>query len=106
MASGVNQDGKTPGITMPNGSAQGNSVFFSVVHQPSVFRTRLTYVETLMKSVYQAAGLDPKETGYVEAHGTGTKVGDPSTFKPIIPDMESNYTFHSRSRSITRSLWW
>jgi len=23
MASGINQDGKTPGITMPNGSAQG-----------------------------------------------------------------------------------
>jgi acyl transferase domain-containing protein len=30
-----------------------------------------------MKSVYNDAGLDPKETGYVEAHGTGTKVGDP-----------------------------
>jgi acyl transferase domain-containing protein len=23
VASGINQDGKTPGITMPNGSAQG-----------------------------------------------------------------------------------
>lgn len=31
-----------------------------------------------MKSVYNAAGIDPKDTGYVEAHGTGTKVGDPS----------------------------
>ncbi|KAI9653222.1 MAG: Type I Iterative PKS [Bathelium mastoideum] len=55
MASGINQDGKTPGITMPNGSAQ----------------------ESLIKSVYKAASIDPKETGYVEAHGTGTKVGDP-----------------------------
>jgi len=30
-----------------------------------------------MESVYQNAGIDPKETGYIEAHGTGTKVGDP-----------------------------
>jgi acyl transferase domain-containing protein len=30
-----------------------------------------------MKSVYERAGVNPKETGYVEAHGTGTKVGDP-----------------------------
>lgn len=36
-----------------------------------------SYVEQLIRSVYNNAGLDPKETGYVEAHGTGTKVGDP-----------------------------
>lgn len=52
---GINQDGKTKGITMPNGDAQ----------------------TALMKSVYEKAGLDPSETGYIEAHGTGTKVGDP-----------------------------
>ncbi|RDW89221.1 polyketide synthase BcPKS8 [Coleophoma cylindrospora] len=55
VGSGINQDGKTPGITMPNGDAQ----------------------ETLMRAVYKTAGIDPKETGYIEAHGTGTKVGDP-----------------------------
>lgn len=54
-ASGVNQDGYTPGITMPNGESQ----------------------EILMRRVYRDAGLDPKQTGYVEAHGTGTRVGDP-----------------------------
>ncbi|KAJ4293521.1 hypothetical protein N0V90_008804 [Kalmusia sp. IMI 367209] len=53
--SGINQDGKTPGITMPNGSAQ----------------------ESLIRSVYKNGGMDPADTGYVEAHGTGTRVGDP-----------------------------
>lgn len=52
---GINQDGRTKGITMPSGEAQA----------------------TLMKSVYAKAGLDPRDTGYIEAHGTGTRVGDP-----------------------------
>ena len=30
-----------------------------------------------MRTVYNSAGINPKDTGYVEAHGTGTKVGDP-----------------------------
>ncbi|KAI0397011.1 ketoacyl-synt-domain-containing protein [Xylariaceae sp. FL0594] len=53
--SGINQDGKTPGITMPCGKAQ----------------------ETLMRQVYNNAGLNPAQCGFVEAHGTGTRVGDP-----------------------------
>lgn len=52
---GVNSDGRTNGITLPNKDAQ----------------------ESLIRSTYAAAGLDPRETAYVEAHGTGTKVGDP-----------------------------
>ncbi|KAI9737711.1 MAG: hypothetical protein M1818_005715 [Claussenomyces sp. TS43310] len=52
---GMNQDGRTQGISMPNGAAQAE----------------------LIRSVYESAGLDVKDTGYVEAHGTGTKVGDP-----------------------------
>ena len=51
----MNQDGKTNGITLPSKDAQ----------------------EGLIRSAYEAAGLDPLETNYVEAHGTGTKVGDP-----------------------------
>jgi acyl transferase domain-containing protein len=54
-ATGSNQDGRTNGITVPNGNAQ---------------------IE-LMRSVYEKAGLDVSDTGFVEAHGTGTKVGDP-----------------------------
>ncbi|KAH8671519.1 beta-ketoacyl synthase domain-containing protein [Xylariales sp. PMI_506] len=55
MGSGINQDGKTPGITMPSGAAQ----------------------ERLINQVYRNAGIDPSDCGFVEAHGTGTKVGDP-----------------------------
>ncbi|KAH8804399.1 putative polyketide synthase [Xylogone sp. PMI_703] len=51
---GSNQDGKTPGITMPNGLAQ----------------------EALVRSVYERVGLNPLDTSYVECHGTGTQAGD------------------------------
>ena len=53
--SGVNQDGHTPGITVPNSNAQA----------------------ALIKSVYESAGLDFARTAYFEAHGTGTPTGDP-----------------------------
>lgn len=53
--SGLNQDGRTRGIAMPNGEAQ----------------------EALIRQVYKEAQVDPKLVGFVEAHGTGTKVGDP-----------------------------
>jgi acyl transferase domain-containing protein len=53
--SGVNQDGKTSGITLPSGEAQSS----------------------LIARVYKSAGLNPLETTYVEAHGTGTPAGDP-----------------------------
>lgn len=51
----VNQDGNTPGITVPSAEAQ----------------------ETLVRSCYESAGLNLTETQYVEAHGTGTPAGDP-----------------------------
>ncbi|KAJ5683540.1 polyketide synthase [Penicillium macrosclerotiorum] len=52
---GSNQDGRTPGITLPSGSSQ----------------------EALIRDVYNRAGLCPSETDVVEAHGTGTQAGDP-----------------------------
>ncbi|MES2741334.1 MAG: type I polyketide synthase, partial [Pseudomonadota bacterium] len=54
-ASGINSDGKTNGITAPNGSAQA----------------------ALLKSVYRRGGIDPARIGYAIAHGTGTPLGDP-----------------------------
>lgn len=52
---GVNQDGHTPGISMPNSDAQ----------------------LALIRSVYKKADISPGEVGYIEAHGTGTQAGDP-----------------------------
>lgn len=52
---GTNQDGNTPGITLPSAEAQA----------------------TLIRKVYGDAGLDLADTGYFEAHGTGTAAGDP-----------------------------
>lgn len=53
-ASGVNSDGQTAGIAFPNGDAQ----------------------ESLVRRVYQSAGLRLEDTVLVEAHGTGTPTGD------------------------------
>lgn len=53
--SGVNQDGKTTGITVPNKEAQ----------------------KELLNIVYKKVGILPSSVQYVEAHGTGTAVGDP-----------------------------
>ncbi|KAK7976515.1 glycoside hydrolase [Apiospora arundinis] len=52
---GINQDGRTVGMTTPSGEAQ----------------------QRLIEEVYAKAGIDTQDTGFIEAHGTGTKVGDP-----------------------------
>ncbi|KAI1259180.1 polyketide synthetase [Xylariaceae sp. FL1019] len=56
---GINQDGRTNGITMPGVRTQAQ----------------------LIRDVYRRAGLDPCKTAdrpqYYEAHGTGTPAGDP-----------------------------
>ncbi|MBX3711495.1 MAG: SDR family NAD(P)-dependent oxidoreductase [Lysobacter sp.] len=54
-ASGINQDGKTNGITAPSATAQ----------------------EQLLRATYARFGIDPSRIGYVEAHGTATALGDP-----------------------------
>ena len=53
-ASGVNQDGRTEGITVPNPDSQ----------------------EKLIRDVYTKSGVPFEHVRYVEAHGTGTTVGD------------------------------
>ncbi|MFF9401831.1 amino acid adenylation domain-containing protein [Streptomyces sp. NPDC014744] len=55
LGTGVNQDGRTNGITVPSADAQVR----------------------LIRSVCAGAGITPGELQYVEAHGTSTPVGDP-----------------------------
>lgn len=65
-AVGVNQDGRTKGLTMPSAAAQA----------------------ALIKSTYAKAGLDPTKASdrcqYFEAHGTGTKAGDPQEAEALM----------------------
>jgi acyl transferase domain-containing protein/NAD(P)-dependent dehydrogenase (short-subunit alcohol dehydrogenase family) len=62
---GVNSDGRSRGITMPNWEAQSR----------------------LIQDTYQRAGLDPNipedRCQYFEAHGTGTSAGDPNEARAI-----------------------
>ncbi|MFI9619692.1 amino acid adenylation domain-containing protein [[Kitasatospora] papulosa] len=55
LGSGVNQDGRTNGITVPNADAQ---------------------VDLILRVCAQA-GITPGDLQYMEAHGTSTPVGDP-----------------------------
>ena len=52
---GVNSDGRTTGLSLPNREAQA----------------------ALLDEVYSGFGLDPERLAYLEAHGTGTPAGDP-----------------------------
>ncbi len=54
-ASGINQDGASSGLTVPNGQSQ----------------------EHLLSRVLSESGVESNEIDYLECHGTGTSLGDP-----------------------------
>lgn len=53
--SGINQDGRTTGITAPSAPSQAD----------------------LEREIYKKYGITPESISFVECHGTGTKLGDP-----------------------------
>ncbi len=73
--SALNQDGASPGLTVPSGSAQ----------------------EKVIAAALKRAGLQPAQVDYVEAHGTGTDVGDPI-------EAQATGTAYARGRAADRPL--
>ncbi|HEY7170340.1 MAG TPA: SDR family NAD(P)-dependent oxidoreductase [Vicinamibacterales bacterium] len=57
----VNQDGRSGGLTVPNGPAQ----------------------EALVRQAVANSGIEPSAVAYVEAHGTGTSLGDPIEIRAL-----------------------
>lgn len=61
-SSAINHDGKSFGLTTPNGTAQ----------------------RAVIEKAMAQAGVQPSEIGYVEAHGTGTRLGDPIEMAALV----------------------
>jgi acyl transferase domain-containing protein/acyl carrier protein len=59
--SALNQDGRSSGLTVPNGPAQ----------------------EAVIQDALRRAGVRPADVDYVEAHGTGTALGDPVELRAL-----------------------
>lgn len=74
--SALNQDGRSSGLTVPNGPAQ----------------------QAVVRAALASGGLTPADVGYIEAHGTGTALGDPI-------ELEALGRVFSGSRTDRDPLW-
>ena len=74
-ATALNQDGASPGLTVPSRPAQ----------------------EKCIKAALARAGIEPARVDYLEAHGTGTPVGDPI-------ELEATAAAYGRGRDPERPL--
>ncbi|WP_433684725.1 SDR family NAD(P)-dependent oxidoreductase [Nocardia sp. CA-119907] len=72
----VNSDGRSQGLSAPNGPAQ----------------------ERLLRAALADAALSGHDIDYVEAHGTGTRLGDPIEVNALSAVL-------ARGRSVERPLW-
>ncbi|KAK8105742.1 hypothetical protein PG999_009101 [Apiospora kogelbergensis] len=82
LATAANEDGWTPGISLPNSEAQ----------------------QELIRTAYAQAGVDPKTAAYVECHGTGTQAGDPLEAKAILNTIGSNRTTDLYAGSVKTNI--
>ena len=73
----VNHDGRSNGLSAPNGPAQ----------------------EAVIRAAPSDAGLAPHDISYVEAHGTGTRLGDPI-------EIEALRSALCGGRRLPISRWW
>lgn len=78
LASTVNQDGRTVGLTAPSGTAQAR----------------------LFGKAIDAAGVRPQDVGMIEGHGTGTRLGDRTELVVAGPDLRRHRTGCGRTARV------
>ncbi|KAK8059864.1 hypothetical protein PG996_009794 [Apiospora saccharicola] len=82
LATAANEDGWTPGISLPNSEAQ----------------------KELIRTAYAQAGVDPASCSYIECHGTGTQAGDPLEEKAVLGTVGLNRTTDLYAGSVKTNI--
>lgn len=70
LGSAVNHDGRTSGLTVPNGPAQ----------------------QAVIRQALQNSGVEPAQVSYIETHGTATALGDPIEVGAIAEVFNTSHT--------------